>query len=109
MPLNFHHIPISFDLSRMMDHSSFISFSGIITFPKEDLLRELVRRIPLERQLIETDAPYLVPQAFRGRIKRNAVYVKEVAHSLAEIKNVPLVELAEKTTKNFQSLFLFEI
>ena len=94
----------------MLDHNFYISFSGIITFPKAHQIREIVLKIPIERILIETDSPYLVPSPFRGRIKKNEpVYVKETARVLAELKKISLEELAEKTTLNFQSLFRFEI
>lgn len=95
---------------KMMDHNFFISFSGILTFPKAYLLREVAKKIPLEKVLIETDSPYLVPLPYRGKIKRNEpLYVKEVAKTLAEIKNLSLEELAGRTSENFESLFLFEI
>jgi len=94
----------------MLDHNFYISFSGILTFPKAHQIREVAVKIPMERILIETDSPYLVPSPFRGRIKRNEpAYVKETARALAELKKISLDELAEKTTLNFQSLFRFEI
>lgn len=62
------------------------------------------------RLLIETDCPYLPPLSYRRRKKRNEpAYVREVARVLAEIKNVSVEKLAEKTSKNFQTLFMFEI
>ncbi len=95
---------------KMMGRDFFISFSGIITYPKAHPLREVARRIPLERLLVETDSPYLVPLSCRGRKKRNEpAFVREVAQALAEIKDISMEELAEKTTKNFHSLFMFEI
>jgi len=94
----------------MLDRNFYISFSGILTFPKAHQIREIAIKIPMERILIETDSPYLVPSPFRGRIKRNEpVYVKETARVLAELKKISLDELAEKTTFNFQALFKFEI
>lgn len=95
---------------KMMNLNFFISFSGILTFPKAHLLREVAKKITLERLLVETDSPYLVPFPYRGRKKRNEpVYVKEVAKTLAEIKSLSLEELAERTSNNFKSLFPFEI
>jgi TatD DNase family protein len=95
---------------QMMNRNFFISFSGILTFPKAQLLREVAKKIPLEKLLVETDSPYLVPVPFRGLKKRNEpAYVVEVAKVLAEIKDISLEELSEVTSRNFESLFSFEI
>lgn len=96
--------------AAMMEHGFLISFSGILTFPKAISLREVAIRTPLEKILVETDSPYLVPTPYRGKIKRNEpIYVKETARFLAELKNVPMEKLAEITTHNFESLFQIEI
>lgn len=96
--------------AAMMDNNFLISFSGILTFPKAQSLREVAVQTPVEKLLIETDSPYLVPVPFRGKIQRNEPrYVKETARFLAELKNLPLEVLAEKTTSNFESLFQIEI
>lgn len=95
---------------RMMGHNFFISFSGILTYPKAYLLRKVAQKIPLERLLVETDSPYLLPVSLRGKKKRNEpAFVIEVTKVLAELKNVSLGKLADTTSKNFESLFLFEI
>jgi TatD DNase family protein len=95
---------------RMIDHNFFISFSGILTFPKAHLLREVAKKIPVERLLIETDSPYLVPFPLQETKKRNEpAFVTETAKVLAELKELPLEELADKTSRNFESLFSFEI
>jgi TatD DNase family protein len=95
---------------HMMDYDFWVSFSGILTYPKADPLREVARKLPLERILIETDSPYLVPVPHRGNIKRNEpLYVKEVAQTLAHIKQMNLEEISTITSQNFSSLFLFEI
>ncbi len=94
----------------MIEYNFLISFSGILTFPKAHSLREVAIQTPLEKLLVETDSPYLVPVPYRGKIQRNEpVYVKETARYLAELKNVPLAKFAEKTTSNFESLFQIEI
>jgi len=96
--------------NQMMDQNFLISFSGILTFPKAHPLREVAKKIPLDRLLVETDSPYLVPIPYRGRIKRNEpIYVKAVAECLSVLKNISLKELEESTTQNFESLFQFEI
>jgi TatD DNase family protein len=95
---------------RMLDRNFYISFSGILTIPNASQLRETAKKIPLNRIMVETDSPYLVPSPFRGRIKRNEpAFVKETAKVLAELKKVTLAELAEITTHNFETLFKFEI
>jgi len=95
---------------QMMEYNFLISFSGILTFPKAQSLREVAIQMPFEKILVETDSPYLVPSPYRGKIQRNEpVYVKETARFLAELKNVSLEKLAEITTHNFESLFRIEI
>ena len=96
--------------ATMMDNNFLISFSGILTFPRAQSLREVAVQTPVEKLLIETDSPYLVPVPYRGKIQRNEPrYVKETARFLAELKNMRLEVLAEKTTSNFESLFQIEI
>jgi TatD DNase family protein len=81
-----------------------ISFSGIITFRNAAALREVVREVPLERMLVETDAPYLAPVPHRGRTNEPCRVV-HVAQAVAAIKQVPLAEVARVTTENFFRLF----
>jgi TatD DNase family protein len=81
-----------------------ISFSGILSFKNAGALRDVARRVPLERCLIETDSPYLAPVPFRGKTNQPA-YVPHVARALAEAKDVPLAEVAAATTHNFELLF----
>lgn len=91
---------------RMMDSNFLISFSGILTFPNAHALRETARKIPLDRILIETDSPYLVPVPLRGKQKRNEpVFVKETAWFLAGLLQIPVEKLAEATAQNFSSIF----
>jgi TatD DNase family protein len=82
----------------------FISISGIITFKKADELRAIVRDVPLERLLVETDAPYLAPVPHRGRSNEPA-FVRHTAGAVAAIKGVTPEMLAEQTTANFFRLF----
>jgi len=95
---------------QMMEKSFLISFSGIITFPKAHSLRDVARKIPAKKLLIETDSPYIVPAPYRSRVKRNEpAYVKETAKFLAGLRNTPFESLATVTTENFKSLFMFEL
>ena len=91
---------------RMIDRGFFISFSGILTYPNAQALRELARKIPVDKLLIETDSPYLVPAPRRGRDKRNEpAFLVETARLLAELRGMPLPALASITFQNFRSLF----
>jgi len=87
-----------------MDIGFYISISGIATFKNAVELQDVVRKLPLDRLLIETDSPYLAPVPFRGKQNQPA-YVKHVAEFVAELKGVKLEELAEITTNNFKDLF----
>ena len=82
----------------------YISISGIVTFKKAEALRETVRAVPLERLLVETDAPYLAPVPHRGK-RNEPAYVARTAACVAEIKGVSPEALARATTDNFFRLF----
>jgi TatD DNase family protein len=93
----------------MVERGFFVSFSGILTFPKSGALREVASRLPLDRLLIETDSPYLAPVPYRGSGRRNEpAFVLETARALAAVRGLPLEDLAEATTRNFAGLFPFE-
>ncbi|KAA0875451.1 TatD family hydrolase [Nitrincola tapanii] len=81
-----------------------ISFSGIITFRNASELREVVKAIPLQHLLIETDSPYLAPVPYRGKQNQPA-YVGKVAECIAELKGIGVEEVAEVTRQNFYDLF----
>jgi TatD DNase family protein len=85
----------------------YISFSGIVTFRNAGALREVAARVPLERLLIETDAPYLAPHPLRGR-RNEPSFVPHVARCLAELRGVDVAAIAHATTQNFHALFLPE-
>ena len=87
-----------------IDMGFYISISGIITFNSADELREVVKQIPLDRLLVETDSPWLAPVPYRGK-KNQPGYVLEVAEYIAELKGISFSELAAITTKNFYDLF----
>ena len=87
-----------------LDLGFYISFSGIITFKNAGDLREVVRQVPLDRLLIETDSPYLAPVPHRGKLNQPA-YVKHVAECVSTIKNVSVEVIAETTSSNFFTLF----
>jgi len=82
----------------------YVSFSGILTFPKSNELREIAADLPADRLLVETDAPYLAPVPFRGK-RNEPAYVAHTAKILAEARGVSPEALAELTTRNFRRLF----
>ena len=87
-----------------LDEGFYISFSGILTFKSAQTLRDVAKKVPLDRILVETDAPYLAPVPFRGKTNEPA-YVKHTAECLAEIRQMDLDSFAELTTENFFRLF----
>jgi len=82
----------------------YISASGIMTFKTAEALRATLRAVPLDRLLVETDAPYLAPVPFRGK-RNEPAYVAHTAARLAEIKEVPFADLERASTANFLRLF----
>jgi TatD DNase family protein len=89
---------------RALDLGLTISFSGILTFKKSEALREIAASVPLERLLVETDAPYLAPGKYRGK-RNEPAYVVETAKELAKVKGISLAELERITTENFFRLY----
>lgn len=82
-----------------------ISFAGMVTFKKSQALRDCAATVPLERLLIETDAPYLSPEPVRGKKPNEPAYVVHTAECLAHVRGVSIAELATTTTANARELF----
>lgn len=82
----------------------YVSFTGVITFKKSEALREIARSIPLDRLLVETDAPYLAPEPYRGK-RNEPAFVAHTARALAELHGLSELALASQTTENFRRLF----
>jgi len=100
-----HCFTESWDVAQgAMDLGFYISFSGIVTFKNALGLKDVARRVPLERMLIETDAPYLAPVPFRGKTNEPGL-VKYVAEEIARLRDIPLDQVASATTSNFVRLF----
>jgi TatD DNase family protein len=89
---------------QAMELGFYISFSGIVTFKSAKDLQEVARRVPLERILIETDAPYLSPVPYRGQINDPSKVI-HVAEMLATLRGVSLAEIESASTNNFFNLF----
>ena len=101
----FHCFTETADVARAaLDLGFYISFSGILTFKTAQDLRDVAAFVPLDRMLIETDSPYLAPVPKRGKTN-NPSYVPFVAAELARIKNLPVQDVAELTSRNFELLF----
>ena len=90
--------------SQALDLGFYVSFSGIITFNSAAKLREVVKQVPQDRLLIETDSPYLAPVPYRGKPNQPA-YVRQVAEKVAELRGWSIEEVDRITTENFQRLF----
>jgi len=82
----------------------YISFSGLVTFRSAKDLKEVARRVPLERMLIETDSPYLAPMPHRGK-RNEPAFVRHVAEEIATLRGISLEQIASATSKNFFDLF----
>jgi len=83
----------------------YVSFSGVITFKKSEALREVAAAVPLDRLLVETDAPYLAPEPMRGRRPNEPALIVHTAAALAKVKGIGPAELATITTDNFHRLY----
>src|SRR5271170_781821 len=89
---------------RALDAGFLISFAGNITFPKAQLIRDIAALVPLDRVLVETDAPFLAPIPNRGK-RNEPAWVREVASKLAEIRRIDPEAVASRTTENFHRFF----
>jgi TatD DNase family protein len=100
-----HCFTESWDVAQgALDQGFHISFSGIVTFKNALELKDVARRVPLERMLIETDSPYLAPVPFRGKTNEPA-YVRYVAEEIARLRDISVDEVAAATSANFFRLF----
>ncbi len=89
---------------RCLEMGFHISFSGMLTFPKAHEIRQVAQAMPMDRLLIETDAPYLAPVPFRGK-RNEPAFVVETAKTLAAVQQVSLEVVEKCTTENYQRLF----
>jgi TatD DNase family protein len=87
-----------------LELGAFLSFAGIVTFPKADALRDVARTVPADRFLVETDSPYLAPVPHRGK-RNEPAFVARVVEKVAEVRGELPGAVAEKTTATFRSLF----
>jgi TatD DNase family protein len=101
----FHCFSGDYDMAKSCtDLGFFLSIPGTITFKNNANLREVIKKIPLDRILVETDCPFLAPMPFRGK-RNEPAYVKFTALELAEVKGLPFDEVARITSKNARRAF----
>lgn len=100
-----HCFTESWDIAkRALDMNFYISLSGIVTFKNADIIQDVAKKVPLDRLLIETDAPYLAPHPYRGKQNHPAL-VKYVAMAIANLRGCSYEEIAEATSRNFFRCF----
>ncbi|HCV45698.1 MAG TPA: hydrolase TatD, partial [Deltaproteobacteria bacterium] len=92
----------------LVDMGWYLGINGIVTFKNAEDLREVVRWLPLEKILLETDSPFLAPIPFRGK-ENKKVHIPAIATFVAELKNISLQQLAEHANENAQRLFKLPI
>ncbi len=104
-PFVLHCFSSGRELARTgIELGGYVSFSGILTFPKSTAIRDIAAGLPLDRLLVETDAPYLAPPPFRGK-RNEPAYVAHTARVLAQTLGVSEAEIRQRTTENFFRLF----
>lgn len=91
---------------QMLDMGWFLSFSGNITYPKNESLRNIMKECPLDQLLLETDAPYLTPMPYRGKKENSPLYMEIIYTLCSEIRCIDREELKLKLAENYSSLFL---
>jgi TatD DNase family protein len=90
-----------------LDLGFYLSFAGPLTYPKAEALREVAKKAPLDRILLETDCPYLTPQPWRGK-RNEPAYVAATARQMAEVRGLSLEEVARATWENSLRAFGLE-
>jgi TatD DNase family protein len=100
-----HSFTSSFEMARkLVEMGWYLGINGIVTFKNAEDLREVVRWLPLEKMLLETDSPFLTPVPFRGKPNKPA-HIPVIATFIAELRDISLQKLAEQTNENAQRLF----
>ncbi|MBI4042323.1 MAG: TatD family hydrolase [Deltaproteobacteria bacterium] len=101
----FHCFTSDWEMARQaLDLGFYISFTGIVTFKKADDLREVVKKVPLEKMLLETDSPFLTPEPLRGK-RNEPAFMIHTAQLIASLKNRSMEEIDRVTTANAVTLF----
>ncbi len=93
------------EAAQALELGFFVSFAGIVTFPKAQRIQEAARRVPADRLLVETDAPYLAPVPYRGK-RNEPAFVVETARKIAALRGETFEQVAAATNRNFRSVML---
>ena len=96
------------EMKQFLDLGFYISFSGIVTFPKAHEIHECAKIVPNDKYLIETDSPFLAPIPYRGK-RNEPAFVKNVANFMAELRSTKLITIAKESFKNAEDLFKFDL
>ena len=96
------------EMKRFLDLGFYISFSGIVTFPKALEIHECAKIVPNDKYLIETDAPFLAPVPHRGK-RNEPAFVENVASFMADLRSTDLITIAKESSKNAKDLFKFDL
>ena len=96
------------EMKQFLDLGFYISFSGIVTFPKAYQIHESAKIVPNDRYLIETDSPFLAPVPYRGK-RNEPAFVENVANFMANLRSTKLTTIAKESTKNAEDLFKFDL
>ena len=96
------------EMKQFLDLGFYISFSGILTFPKSFEIHECAKIVPQDRYLIETDSPFLAPVPYRGK-RNEPAFVENVANFLSELRSTDLIDIAKESTRNAEDLFKFDL
>ena len=96
------------EMKKFLDLDFYISFSGIVTFPKAYEIHECAKIVPNDKYLIETDAPFLAPVPHRGK-RNEPAFVENVANFMADLRSTDLITIAEESSKNAKDLFKFDL
>ena len=96
------------EMEQFLDLGFYISFSGIVTFPKAYEIHECAKLVPNDKYLIETDSPFLAPVPYRGK-RNEPAYVEKVASFIADLRSAELITIAKESSKNAEDLFKFDL
>jgi len=96
------------EMKQFLDLGFYISFSGIVTFPKAHEIHECAKLVPNDKYLIETDSPFLAPVPYRGK-RNEPAFVENVANFMADLRSTELFTIAKESSKNAEELFKFNL